>query len=118
MLLGKLICKQQRIFQSSELPDATNDANDSEIHNANNNHNETQVCNATTEVNDPQNPVATDVNESQTDVAIDNVRELKPSEVAFHTDQQIVKEEQKVVPQLSHENAEDLPQQSDTSVVA
>ena len=101
-----------------ELPDATNDTNDSEIHNATNKPNDSQVCNVTNGVNDPQTPVATDVNESQTHDATDKVSESQPSDVAVHNDLQTVKEEAEVVPQLSHENTEDLAQQGDTSVVA
>ncbi|XVF31875.1 hypothetical protein REPUB_Repub17cG0032100 [Reevesia pubescens] len=109
---------EEVIPQSSDLPDATNDTNDSEIHNTTNKANDTQVCNATKEVNDPQTLVATDVNESQTHEATDKVSESQPSDVAVHSDQQTIKEEAEVVPQLPHENTEDLAQQGDTSVVA
>ncbi|XWS47332.1 hypothetical protein CRYUN_Cryun14cG0143400 [Craigia yunnanensis] len=109
---------EEVIRQSSDLPDATNDTNDSEIHNATNKPNDSQVCNATNGVNNPQTPVATDVNESQTHDATKEVSESQPSDVAVHDDLQTVKVEAEVVPQLSHENTEDLAQQGDTSVVA
>ncbi|EOX93433.1 Serine/threonine protein phosphatase 7 long form [Theobroma cacao] len=107
---------EEVIPQSSQLPDATNETNDSEIHNATNKPNDSQV-NATNGVNDHQTLVATDVNESQTHGATNTVGESQPSDVAVDSDQK-TENEAKVSPQLSHENVEDLAQQGETSIVA
>ncbi|KAE8695263.1 thymidine kinase-like [Hibiscus syriacus] len=105
------------IPQSSDLPNVTNDTNGSEIHNTNEIPDDSQLCNATDGVNDPQTQVATDVNESETHHATENIGELQPSYVSIHSDQQTVKVETETVPQLPHENIEDLPQPGETSVV-
>ncbi|KAE8654889.1 thymidine kinase-like [Hibiscus syriacus] len=105
------------ILQSSNLPNATNDTNGSEIHNTNKIPDDSQLCNATDGVNDPQTQVATDVNESETHHATENIGELEPSYVSIHSDQETVKAEAETVLQLPHENTEDLPQQGETSVV-
>ncbi|KAE8668718.1 thymidine kinase-like [Hibiscus syriacus] len=105
------------IPQSSDLPNVTNDTNGSEIHNTNEIPDDTQLCNASDDVNDPQTQVATDVNESETHHATENIGELQPLYVSIHSDQQTVKAEAGTVPQLPHENTEDLPQPGETSVV-
>ncbi|XVF81492.1 hypothetical protein PTKIN_Ptkin15bG0159500 [Pterospermum kingtungense] len=109
---------EEVIPESSDLPDAVNDTNDSEIHNATNKPNDSDVCNATNGVNDTQTPMATDDNESQTHDATDKVSESQPSDITVHGDQPSVKEEAEVVPQPTHEKTEDLARQGDTSVVA
>ncbi|KHG04238.1 hypothetical protein F383_29459 [Gossypium arboreum] len=108
---------EEVIPQSFELPDATNGNTDLEIHNETNKPEDSQGCNATNGINGPQTLVATDVNEAQIHGATDKVSESQPSD-AVHSDQQMVKEEVEVAPQLSHENTEDLAQQGDNSVVA
>ncbi|MBA0605365.1 hypothetical protein Godav_017951 [Gossypium davidsonii] len=108
---------EEVIPQSFELPDATNGNTDLEIHNETNKPEDSQGCNATNGINGPQTLVATDVNKAQIHGATDKVSESQPSD-AVHSDQQMVKEEVEVVPQLSHENTEDLAQQGDNSVIA